>query len=85
MARAAQGSPRRNPQRSAQRQGLPVWQPHWHAEAAGWAEVWQPQVQAAPMQLAHEQALSFFMINLRLGWAGAGPRSAFFANASARA
>ena len=43
--------------------GLPCWQPHWQADGAA-AGVWQPQVQAAPMQSTQEQAAmaSFFFM-----------------------
>jgi len=48
--------------------GAPCWQPHWQVEATA-AGVWQPQVQLAPTQFAHEQLFIWvFMVMLQVEW-----------------
>lgn len=49
-------------------QAVPCLQPHWHADGEFALAVWQPQVQAAPMQVAHKQGVvSVFIESLQLG------------------
>lgn len=61
MAAAGQRGYSQGGQRAAQLQGAPCWQPQAQADGAA-TGVWQPQVQAAPMQGLQLQALdSVFM------------------------